>query len=116
MYQQPTFLDPSSGVQVVNSTVEMADITGLHPGVTYNFTVVAFNEIGDSTPSDTASVSTAEEGMLVSSFSPPTPITASSLLCSTFWLPSKCSSSDNICHGNVSEVGPCTRDGTQRSD
>ena len=59
-YQQPAFLDPSSGVQVVNSTVEMADITGLHPGVTYNFTVVAFNEIGDSTPSDTASVSTEE--------------------------------------------------------
>ena len=46
-YQQPAFLDPSSGVQVVNSTVEMADITGLQPGVTYNFTVVAFNEIGD---------------------------------------------------------------------
>ena len=47
-------------MQVVNSTVEMADITGLHPGVTYNFTVVAFNEIGDSTPSDTTSVSTEE--------------------------------------------------------
>ena len=49
MYQEPTFL--RGGVQVVNSTVEMAEITGLHPGVTYNFTVVAFNEIGDSTPS-----------------------------------------------------------------
>ena len=68
MYQQPAFLDPSSGVQVVNSTVEMADITGLHPGVTYNFTVVAFNEIGDSTPSDIASVSTAEEGVLDNTF------------------------------------------------
>ena len=60
MYQQPVFLDPSSGVQVVNSKVEMADITGLCPGVTYNFDVVAFNEIGDSAPSDTASVTTQE--------------------------------------------------------
>ena len=67
-YQQPAFLDPSSGVQVVNSTVEMADITGLHPGVTYNFTVVAFNEIGDSTPSDMVSVTTLEEGVLVNTF------------------------------------------------
>ena len=68
MYQQPAFLDASSGVQVVNSTVEMADITGLHPGVTYNFTVVAFNEIGDSAPSDIVSVTTVEEGMLVNTF------------------------------------------------
>ena len=52
-------------MQVVNSTVEMADITGLHPGVTYNFTVVAFNEIGDSSPSNIASIRTLEEGMLV---------------------------------------------------
>ena len=57
-------------MQVVNSTVEMADITGLHPGVTYNFTVVAFNEIGDSTPSDIASIRTLEEGMLVNNLSP----------------------------------------------
>ena len=60
MYQEPTFL--GSGVQVVNSTVEMADITGLQPGVTYNFTVVAFNEIGDSLPSEIASIRTLEEG------------------------------------------------------
>ena len=65
MYQQPAFLDTSDGEQVVNSTVEMADITGLHPGITYNFTVVAFNEIGDSAPSDIVSVTTIEEGMLV---------------------------------------------------
>ena len=54
-------------MQVVNSTVEMADITGVHPGVTYNFTVVAFNEIGDSSPINTASIRTLEEGMLVNS-------------------------------------------------
>ena len=60
MYQEPTFR--GGGVQVVNSTVEMADITGLQPGVTYNFTVVAFNEIGDSIPSNIASIRTLEEG------------------------------------------------------
>ena len=64
MYQQPAFL--GGDMQVV----EMADITGLHPGVTYNFTVVAFNEIGDSTPSDTASNRTLEEGMVVNNLSP----------------------------------------------
>ena len=68
MYQQPAFL--GSDMQIVNSTVEMADITALHPGVTYNFTVVAFNEIGNSTPSNTASIRTLEEGMLVNNLSP----------------------------------------------
>ena len=43
----------------------MAVITGLHPGVTYNFTIVAFNDIGDSTPSNIAAVTTQEEGMLI---------------------------------------------------
>ena len=64
MYQQPAFL--GGGMQIVNSTVEMADITELHPGVTYNFTVVAFNEIGDSTPSNIAPIRTLEEGIYVS--------------------------------------------------
>ena len=54
-------------MQVVNVTVKMADITGLHPGVTYNFTVVAFNGIGDGTASDIASVATLEEGTLFNS-------------------------------------------------
>ena len=80
MYQQPTFLDPSSDVQVVNSTVEMADITGLHPGVTYNFTVVAFNEIGDSVPSDTASVSTQELDSEVPDFTDTSPIRSSRIV------------------------------------
>ena len=63
MYQQPAFL--GGDIQIVNSTVEMADITELQPGVTYNFTVVAFNEIGDSTPSDTASIRTLKEGKFI---------------------------------------------------
>ena len=63
MYQQPTFL--GGGEQFVNSTVEMAEITDLHPGVTYDFTVVAFNEIGDSTPSSITPVTTSEEGSYI---------------------------------------------------
>ena len=65
MYQQPAFLDGSHSIQVVHSTIEMAVITGLHPGVTYNFTIVAFNDIGDSAPSNIAAVTTQEEGMLI---------------------------------------------------
>ena len=46
----------------------MADIiTGLHPGITYNFTVVTFNEIGESAPSDIVLVTILEEGAFISS-------------------------------------------------
>ena len=63
MYKQPVFLDR---IQVVlNTTTTTVDVTGLHPGVTYNFTVVAFNEIGDSPSSDIAPVRTLDEGMCV---------------------------------------------------
>ena len=62
MYTQPAFLDANRDLQVNNTTNEMAMITGLHPGVTYNFTIVAFNEIGDSTPSVTTPVRTLDEG------------------------------------------------------
>ena len=62
MYTQPAFLDANRDLQVINTTDEMVMITGLHPGATYNFTVVAFNEIGDSTPSVTTPVRTLEEG------------------------------------------------------
>ena len=80
MYQQPAFLDASSGVQIVNSTVEMADITGLHPGVTYNFTVVAFNEIGNSSPSDIVSVSTQELDSEVPDSTDTSPIRSSQIV------------------------------------
>ena len=65
MYTQPAFLDANRDL-VINTTIEMVVIAGLHPGVTYNFTVVAFNEIGDSTPSNIASIITLEEGMSAS--------------------------------------------------
>ena len=65
-YRQPAFLDANRDLQVINTTDEMVMITGLHPGVTYNFMVVAFNEIGDSAPSNIASITTLEEGMSAS--------------------------------------------------
>ena len=59
-YTRPLFLN---GLEVtVNSSVERVNITGLHPGVTYTFSVIAFNEIGDSTPSDGLMVTTVEIG------------------------------------------------------
>ena len=50
----------------LNSTVEMRFISGLHPGVVYNFTVVATNEIGVSRPSDITGLPTHDEGKSVS--------------------------------------------------
>ena len=47
---------------VLETTATSLDIIGLHPGTTYNFTVVAFNDIGDSLPSDVAAVRTLDEG------------------------------------------------------
>ncbi len=56
----PSFLE---GTDVtVNITVEAANISGLHPGVAYVFSVVAFNEIGDSPPGSVM-VTTVESGM-----------------------------------------------------
>ena len=52
----------NSTVEVINTVSTFVEIAGLHPGVTYHFTVVAFNAIGDSAPSDVALVRTLEEG------------------------------------------------------
>ena len=63
MYTRPEFL---SGSDVALSVLsEMAVVTGLHPGVTYNFTVIAFNELGDSQESAVAMVATEEEGTII---------------------------------------------------
>ena len=53
--------------RVLNSTETSLLVDLLVPGITYNFTVVAFNEIGDSPPSDVAQVRTLDEGQWVSS-------------------------------------------------
>ena len=66
MYTEPDFLN--STMVVVNATEESVEISGLHPGVTYSFTVVAFNDIGDSVPSEDYSVRTLEEGIEYTDF------------------------------------------------
>ena len=59
-YTRPSFLGGTA--MTINSTVETVNITGLHPGVAYSFSVVAFNDIGDSA-SDNVIVTTVETGM-----------------------------------------------------
>ena len=60
MYSEPTFL--GGNMIMLNATEERADISGLHPGVPYEFTVVGFNDIGDSVPSEVVSQTMDEEG------------------------------------------------------
>ena len=60
MYTEPAF--QGSSTIVLNTMNVFVEVTGLLPGITYNFTVVAFNEIGDSPPSDIAPVRTMDEG------------------------------------------------------
>ena len=60
-YNQPEF---AGGLMVVlNVSEETTNVTDLFPGVTYNFTVIAFNDIGNSTASETTPVRTLDEGM-----------------------------------------------------
>ena len=40
-------------------------VSGLHPGVYYNFTVIAFNEEGNSSRSQPLTVLTFEEGTVL---------------------------------------------------
>ena len=46
----------------ISEPVEMADITGLVPGVSYTFTVTAYNRTGESAPSDPLTVRTQDGG------------------------------------------------------
>ena len=63
MYRNPDFVNTNRALQIINTTIEMTIITGLHPGVIYNIAIVAFNDIGDSTPSVVAPVTTLDEGI-----------------------------------------------------
>ena len=59
-YTQPTF---AGGRTIVNSTSdEVISLNELFPGVAYNFTVIAYNAIGISTPSEAILIETLEEG------------------------------------------------------
>ena len=62
-YSRPVF---EGGIEVeLNSSETSLLVESLLPGITYNFTVVAFNEIGNSSSSDTAPVRTLDEGWLL---------------------------------------------------
>ena len=59
-FSDPPFLNGTR--RTVNSSDEQALIDNLHPGVTYSFTVTAFNEIGFGSESEALPVTTLEEG------------------------------------------------------
>ena len=61
MYNQPNFA--GGGMMVLNVSKETVNVTDLLPGVTYNFTVIAYNDIGNSTESETTPLRTLDEGM-----------------------------------------------------
>ena len=48
---------------VQNVSEETLNVTNLYPGVTFNFTVIAYNDIGNSTESETTPLRTLDEGM-----------------------------------------------------
>ena len=60
LYKQPSFAGGEEVVQqVADKTVHVFELL---PGVTYNLTVIAYNEIGNSTESESLTVKTLEEG------------------------------------------------------
>ena len=62
-YYNPSFIYDGSQVEIlIDEAVEEFLVTDLHPGVSYEFTLVAFNEIGNSTESDPLFNETLEEG------------------------------------------------------
>ena len=65
MYTLPIF--QSSRPVVLEANVTTVDVVDLRPGISYNFTVVAFNVIGDSGPSIVAQVRTLDEGGCIDS-------------------------------------------------
>jgi len=65
-YQNPDCLVNAGGAErnvTVNSGVEQVLVTNLHPGENYSFTIIAYNDICPSQPSEPVSVRTMEEGM-----------------------------------------------------
>ena len=72
-YYLPVFMDEdvTFGEEMivdVNGLETQETVTGLHPFVNYTFTVIAFNEIGDSERSVAVSVLTNEAGWLVGAY------------------------------------------------
>lgn len=60
-YRQPAFAE--GGIMIENVIQERVNVTNLFPGVTYNFSVTAYNNIGNSTKSETTPLRTMDEGL-----------------------------------------------------
>ena len=61
-YTEPCFLGGDNHDVNITGAIEVAFISGLQPGVTYSFTVVAFNDNGGSIPSVPLKIKTLDEG------------------------------------------------------
>ena len=62
VYSQPSFA--GGELVVLNVSNETVAVDKLFPGVTYNFTVIAFNNLGNSTESELLPLKTLDEGMI----------------------------------------------------
>ena len=63
IYSDPPFLGGDEVVLTVYEDEQQLFIENLHPGSTYNFTVLAFNNEGNSEQSDLFTIRTLEEGI-----------------------------------------------------
>ena len=60
LYNQPNFA--GGEIVTLNVSEQMVNVTNLFPGFTYNFTVIAYNDIGNSTESEATPLRTLDEG------------------------------------------------------
>ena len=65
-YNRPIFAGGES--VTLNVSEEMANVTNLFPRFTYSFTVIAYNDIGNSTESEATPLMTLEEGRTIFTF------------------------------------------------
>ena len=64
-YNEPQFFGSNEITLTVMGSMETRFVSGLHPGVHYMFTVIAFNEEGNSSRSQPLTVLTLEEGTVL---------------------------------------------------
>ena len=60
LYDEPVFAGGET--VVIPSSQEQVNLTELFPGVAYNFSVIAYNVIGNSSESNSVQLTTLEEG------------------------------------------------------
>ena len=63
-YSNPFFIENGKETTLMlKNNIDVLEVNGLHPGVYYNFSVIAFNMAGSSDESEIHIVRTMEEGM-----------------------------------------------------